>query len=255
MKIGAQLYTVRKQMQTEEDIRKGMFQIAEMGYKYVQVSNLGPIEPKVLKSICDENGIKIPLTHTSPNRLLTEIDSVIEEHNIYDCDYIGIGGLSPSYRTEEGVEQFIKDFTPVAEKIKEAGKKFMYHHHSFEFYRLSDKRWVFDHILDAFPKEKMGVICDTYWVQHAGVDICSFIKKVEGRLECVHLKDMYFPKFDNTHTYAAIGEGNIDFVPVIDAFEKCGAKYMFVEMDEIAGCPFDALKRSYDYIKTIYEEK
>ena len=55
-------------------------------------------------------------------------------------------------------------------------------------------------------------------------------------------------------TFASIGDGNIDFVPVIEAFEKNGANYMFVEQDKTPGCPFEALKRSYDYIQTIYKE-
>ncbi|MBR5313850.1 MAG: sugar phosphate isomerase/epimerase [Clostridia bacterium] len=255
MKLGAQLYTLREQLKNEEDIRIGLRKVADIGYKTVQVSNVGPINPHLLKQICDDNGLQIVVTHTKPDRLLNELDAVIEEHDIYNCKYIGIGGLPLDYRSEEGMKKFVEDFSPVIEKITESGKKFMYHHHSFEFARLSDGRWLMDHILDAFDAEKLGVICDTYWLAHAGLDICSMIKKFEGRLECVHLKDMYLPEIKNDHTFAPIGDGNIDFVPVIKKFEECGANYMFVEQDKTVGCPFEALRRSYNYLKTIYEEK
>ena len=254
MKLGAQLYTLREQLQTEEDIKVGLKKVAEIGYKTVQVSGVGPVDPKFLKSVCDENGLKIIVTHTKPDRLLNEIDKVIEEHDIYDCKYIGLGSMPVAYRTEEGLPKFIEEYGPIIDKIKASGKKFMYHHHSFEFHRMNDGKWLFDHLLDAFPADKMGIIVDTYWLQHAGLSIVPMIEKLKGRLECVHLKDMYLPEINNDHTFASVGDGNIDFVPVIDAFERNGANYMFVEQDKTPGCPFDALKRSYDYIQTIYKE-
>ena len=255
MKIGAQLYTLRNQLKNEEDMRITLRKVADIGYKTVQVSGIGEINPHVLRSICDGNGLQIVVTHTPPSKLLENVDKVIEDHDIYGCDYIGIGSLPVAYRTEEGLKQFIEDFGPIVDKINKSGKKFMYHHHSFEFYRMSDGKWLFDHLLDAFPADKMGIIADTYWLQHAGLDICSMIRKLKGRLECVHLKDMYLPEINNDHTFASIGDGNIDFVPVIKAFEESGANYMFVEQDKTPGCPFEALTRSYNYLKTIYEEK
>jgi len=255
MRIGAQLYTLREQLKTEEDIRIGLKKVADIGYKTVQVSGVGPVDPHILKSICDENGLEIIVTHTKPDRLIGELDEVIKEHDIYNCKYIGIGSMPLAYRTPEGVKKFIEDYLPVAEKIKAAGKKFMYHHHSFEFCKMPDGRWLFDHLLEAFPADLMGIIVDTYWLQHAGLDICSMIESLKGRLECVHLKDMYLPEMTNDHTFASVGDGNINFIPVIEKFEKCGANYMFVEQDKTPGDPFDALKRSYDYLKTIYEEK
>ncbi len=254
MKIGAQLFTVREQMKTEEDIRIGMKKVADIGYKTVQVSGLGEIAPKTLKQICDENGLEIIITHTKWDRLLNNLDEVIEEHDIYNCKYIGLGSMPVAYRTEDGLQKFIEELTPIVEKIYASGKKFMYHHHSFEFHKMEDGKWLFTHLLEAFPPEKLGIICDTYWLQHAGLDVCSTIRSLKGRLECVHLKDMYLPNLENDHTFASIGDGNIDFVSVIKAFEEAGANYMFVEQDKTPACPFDALKRSYDYLKTIYEE-
>ena len=72
MRIGAQLYTVRDYCKTEEDLRNTLKKLAEFGYKYVQVSGV-VLEPKVIREICDEIGLKIKLTHTNPDRLLNVI--------------------------------------------------------------------------------------------------------------------------------------------------------------------------------------
>ena len=41
MKLGAQLYTLRKQMKTPDEIERGLERIAKMGYSCVQVSGIG----------------------------------------------------------------------------------------------------------------------------------------------------------------------------------------------------------------------
>ena len=53
MKVGAQLYTIRSFGQNERDLGHALEKVAGMGYKTVQLSALGPIDPKVIKSLCD----------------------------------------------------------------------------------------------------------------------------------------------------------------------------------------------------------
>lgn len=251
MKLGAQLYTIREFMKTEEDFRESMKKVAQIGYKAVQLSSVGDIDPNAIKAICDENGLEIVVTHSKPSQLLNDTAPVIKEHDIYNCKYIGIGSMPLAYRTPEKIADFIKDFTPIVEDVCNSGKKFMYHHHSFEFHKLEDGKSIFDHLLEAFPPEKFGIILDTYWLQNAGIDIIKMTNKLKGRLECVHLKDMCMPNIDNTHTFAAIGEGNIDFLPIIENFAKNDVKYMFVEQDECPRSPFDCLESSYNYVRKL----
>ena len=91
--IGAQLFTLRTFMQNECDIRRSLKKVAEIGYKTVQISAIGPIDPHVLRDICDENGLKIVLTHNPEARILGDTDALIKEHDILGCDYIGIGAM------------------------------------------------------------------------------------------------------------------------------------------------------------------
>ena len=47
--IGAQTFTLRTFMQNERDIRRSLKLVGEMGYKTVQISGIGPIDPHVLR--------------------------------------------------------------------------------------------------------------------------------------------------------------------------------------------------------------
>jgi sugar phosphate isomerase/epimerase len=138
LKLGAQLYTVRQYTQNEKDFAETMQKIAAIGYKYAQVSGIGgDIAPYSIKKIAEDNNIKVILTHTSPARIKDETEKVIEEHNIFNCDGIGLGGMFGHEHTADGYKKFIDDFSPAIEKIKQSGKVFLYHNHDFEFVKYN----------------------------------------------------------------------------------------------------------------------
>ena len=244
MIIGAQLFTLRNYIQNEKDFRFSMKKVAEMGYKTVQISAVGPIKPEILRDACDEAGLKIVLTHSNPDRIL------IKEHDILGCDYIGMGIMPDKYRTKEWLEHFAMDYKEPAKKIAAAGKKFMYHNHNIEFEKINGKR-IMETLMENFTAEEMGFTLDTYWVQAAGADIYQWIDLLKDRISCVHLKDMTVE--GGQQHMAAVGSGNLNFSKIMEALEKTGCvKYALVEQDDCYGAsPFDCLKSSYDYLNTL----
>ena len=164
MTIGAQLYTVRAFCQNESDLDESIKKISKIGFTCVQVSGIGDIKAEKVREICDKHNIKIILTHTNPQRVQHDTDNVIAEHKIMGAGYIGIGGLPAEYRDDvAGLDRFAADFTPVAQKIADAGMKFMYHNHHWEFEKY-DGKIIFDRLADGIAKDLMGFTVDTYWV-------------------------------------------------------------------------------------------
>lgn len=249
MLVGAQTYTIREFTQTEADFRQSMKKLADIGYTSVQLSAIGPIAPRTLRDICDENGLQIVLTHTPPDRMLADPEAVIEDHNILGCDYIGVGMMPERYRTVDTVADFARDFRPAAEKMAAAGKLLMYHNHHIEWEKVAPEKNMLDVLMEGLPKELMGLTLDTYWVQAAGADIVDTIIKYQDRIPCVHLKDMAVSGFETR--MAAIGDGNIPFEKILALLKKLGkTQHLLVEQDRCYGeDPFDCLKRSYDYLK------
>lgn len=246
MIIGAQLYTVRNYIQTEKDIERTMKKIAEIGYTTVQISAIGKISPERLREICDQNGLKIVLTHTNPDRILNETEEVIKEHDILGCDHIGIGAMPEKYRTAEWIAMFGEDYKLPAQKIAAAGKRLMYHNHNFEFAKVNGKLLI-EWLLEMFTPEELGFTLDTFWVQAAGCDVCQWIEKLSGRLPVIHLKDMTVQGFERK--MAPVGEGNLNWPAIYKAFENAGTQYMMVEQDSCDGSPFDCLQTSYENLK------
>jgi len=244
MQIGAQLYTIRKHCQTLPDFAESLKRVADMGYRTVQVSGTCPYEAQWLKEQLDLNGLKCVLTHIDSDRLTGETETVAKEHDIFDCKYVGLGFYTFNPEKGHSYEGFMETYVPVAQRLKEYGKYFMYHNHANEFKRL-DGEVIFDKVAETVPADILGFTLDTYWVQIGGGDPAQWLEKLAGRIPVIHLKDCAFGQ-----EMAVLGEGNINFDRVFEKAEAGGTEYMLVEQDKCYGAdPFDCLKRSYQYLK------
>ena len=246
MKIGAQFYTIRDFCKTQDDLKESLKKVADIGYKYVQISGTCNYDPLWLKKQLDENGLKCVITHIPVDRLKNDLENVISEHNIIECKHIGLG-WNKFEENECGnqIDEFIKTYKPITQKLKSNGKLFMYHNHGMEFFKYNDKV-VLEHLKDNFEADELGFTLDTYWVQVGGANPAEYLEKLKGRVPCIHLKDYAYDR-----KMAVLGEGNINFDKVFEKAKYAGTKYMLVEQDECNGeNPFDCLKRSYKFLKS-----
>ena len=248
IKVGAQLYTLRRQMQSPEEIENTLTRVAEIGYTYIQCSGF-EFDAPWLRALCDRLGLKVRLTHVRGpgNRILDDTQGVIEEHKILGCPYIGVGGMGKEYRSIEGARQFLKDYEAAMQAFRDAGLKFQYHNHSWEFERFDGERF-FDVLINESDPALLGFTLDTYWVQHGGADVADLIRRMKGRIDVCHYKD--YTVFEGQPRYAAIGDGNLNWPAIIAAFEEAGCKYAFIEQDDCyEKDPFDELARSFRFLE------
>ncbi|MBE7002222.1 MAG: sugar phosphate isomerase/epimerase [Ruminococcaceae bacterium] len=244
MQIGAQFFTIREYCKTLPDFAESLKKVADIGYRTVQISGTCPYEPQWLKEQLDLNGLKCVITHTNTERLVEETEAVAKDHDIFDCKYVGLGAYSFNPEMGHSFEDFMETYVPVAQRLKECGKYFMYHNHAHEFKRL-DGKLIFDKITQSVPADILGFTLDTYWVQVGGGDPAQWLEKLAGRIPVIHLKDCAWGQ-----QMAVVGEGNINFDRVFEKAEAGGTMYMMVEQDKCNGeDPFDCLKRSYQNLK------
>ena len=252
MEIGAQLYTVRDFTKDEKGIRETLRKVKALGFDTVQLSGLGPIDPAELASLIDELGLKVCVTHVDFHRLRDDLSQVIREHKLYRCPSIGLSIMPEEYRKSiEGVRKFLMEIAPVAHEIKQAGLQFVYHNHNFEFCRFDD-RTVMDVLIEESDPEEFHFLPDIYWLQLGGKDPARMIKKLSGRIEAVHFKDLTVDGF--TPAFAECGKGSLDLKSCWQACEEAGVRYVLIEQDRCKGDPFESLSISYDYLKKLREE-
>lgn len=252
MKLGAQLWTVRDHCSTLEDLEDALKRIADMGYTAVQLSGVCEYQPEWMAEKLKENGLVAPITHFPHDRILNDTEKTIAFHKKIGAAYIGVGCI-PCERNAEAIDAYIASISPVLKKISAAGMKYMFHNHNFEFERMDNGETVLDRICAPFGTEEFGVTMDTYWVQAGGGDPAWWLRKLAGRTDCVHLKDMMYSNSDKAIRMCSVGEGNMNFDAILSACMETGVRYAFVERDECYGDdPFDSLRRSRAYLVNRY---
>ena len=182
--------------------------------------------------------------------------AVLEKHKKFGCKYIGVGALPNVWA--DGVkdfskpkwEQFVENFTPIAEIFKNNGAYLMYHNHDFEFEKV-DGEILWTYLKENFSADLLGFTLDTHWVLAAGHDPIVELNDLAGRTPCVHFKDLT-ATLEGERRFACVGSGIINFDRVIRTCLDNNVEYAFVEQDNCYGeDPFVCLKRSYDYLKSM----
>jgi sugar phosphate isomerase/epimerase len=250
-KLAAQLYTVRAFTQTVDGFAESIKKVRDMGYTAVQVSAIGPIPDQEVKAIVDDAGLTICNTHVRPSEALwDDIDSVIEQHRVWDCKHVAIGSMPQEFRGqgEAGFKRFAEEGSQIGEKLHAAGLTFSYHNHSFEFVRFGDRTGL-DIIYDESDPRYLQAEIDTYWIQHGGADPADWVRRMVGRMPVVHLKDMVI--VDGEQAMAEIGEGNLNWPAILQACEDAEVEWYAIEQDICMRDPFESLKISYDNLKAM----
>lgn len=254
MRVAAQLYTLRDFLKTPEDIADSLKKVKQIGYRAVQVSGLGPIDSRQLKEIADREGLTICATHVPYADLTDNLDAVIEKHKIWGCKYVGLGSMPNEYRTSrEGYSAFAKQASEIGRKLNDAGLKFIYHNHNFEFVKFEGKSGM-DILLEETDPEAVDFELDVYWVQAGGADPIEWIRKVRGRMKVVHLKDMVIVN-GREQRFAEVGEGNMNFPGILEACREIGVEWGPVEQDQCyERDPFESLAISFANLQRLGAE-
>ncbi|MAZ53988.1 MAG: xylose isomerase [Trueperaceae bacterium] len=243
--LAAQLFTVRDYTQTPKDIAETLRKIAAIGYKSVQISQFGAIDPHEVKSLLDEHGLSCGATHISYERLKDDLQAVIAEHQLWGCRHVAIGSMPSAFRESgvDGVRNFATEANEIGFRLNQAGLTFSYHNHSFEFLRVNG-RSLFEMLFEELDPRYVFSELDTYWIQHGGGDPAAWIKALSSRIPVIHLKDMVIHQ-NGQQIMAEVGEGNLNWPAILDACRSSGTEIYAVEQDICQRDPFESLAISY----------
>jgi len=248
---GAQLFTVREFTQTIEDVAETLKKIAGIGYTAIQISAFGPVDPKAVAALVEDNGLSVAATHMGWDRFLNDLDGVIETHKLWKCNHPAIGGLPGEYRDADGIRRFVDELAPVAAKLAAEGMDFSYHNHNRELARCEGGKTWLEMLYEQASPEILKAEIDTYWIQAGGGDPAEWLRRCAGRIPVIHLKDMTITP-DGEVRMAEIGEGNLNWPAILAAGAAGGVECYLVEQDNCyGGDPFEALATSYKNLKAM----
>lgn len=90
MQAGINLFSLRKQIATEEDFLKTALRLKEMGYTSLQFSG-APFDAAMIARVSGASGLPVTLTHVPLDRILNDTERLAEEHRSFGCRRAGLG--------------------------------------------------------------------------------------------------------------------------------------------------------------------
>lgn len=249
---GAQLYSVRSLAQNAEDLGKTLKALKEMGYNTVQLSGQSrDIPDEEVAELLQITGMQCVVTHNSMADFEEKFDDLVKRHQAWKCKYAGVGSMPAECRgSKEGFLDFARRANIIGKKLADYGIVFVYHNHAFEFHRF-DGALGMDILFDNFG-DNVQFELDSYWVQAGGCNPVEWFRKVDGRMEVAHFKDMMgCTDFNPIQTMVPVGNGNIDFPALKKVCEETHVKFAEVEQDNAATMedPLGQMKISAENLK------
>ncbi|MDO4274556.1 MAG: sugar phosphate isomerase/epimerase [Eubacteriales bacterium] len=267
MRVGLQVYTVRKHL--KEDPRKTLEQVVNSGYKYIEFANHNAEKDtgigfgyslEEMQKIVKDLGITVVGAHVMTTQQQAE-------HDIYsDLDYfkkivdfyVGLGAKFISNPQEffpdlDTLKRRCEVYNKLGELCKENGLRYLYHNHWNE-YQLMEGETIFDHLMANTDPEYIGIELDAYWAFRGLINPVEMIHQYGNRIGVLHEKDFPLDMVDELNSwkvvdrtklvdhaafastikpshFTEVGNGIIKIQDVIDAGNEYNIPYILVEQD------------------------
>ncbi|OUM94265.1 MAG: xylose isomerase [Thermobacillus sp. ZCTH02-B1] len=245
--VGIQLYTFRDV--TKDDLLGTIRKTAEIGYQAVEFAGYFGHSAKEIRRVLDDCGLKapsahIPLNFAEPDKFESDLKAQIAFAQELGLEYV-ITPAAPFWEVtdEAGVESLIGMIDRASQLVTEAGLKYGYHNHDFEFRTVGGKP-IIDRLLERIPAERLVAQFDLGWVHVGGQRPVEYLRRYKGRVPIVHFKDFVQGRED-----AEIGRGAVGYDTVLPAALDAGVEIIIVEQERFDKSPFESAAISLEFFR------
>lgn len=241
--IGVQLYTLRTLM--ADDLEGTLAAVADIGYEEVELAGLWRRSPAEFRALLDGVGLRAASSHHGLPDLRERWPETLAGANALGQAWVVCPSIGDDERTAEGLRRVADDFNRAGEAAREAGLRFGYHNHDWEFRPLADGTVPYDLLLERCDPALVSMQLDLFWIVHGGRDPHAYFAAHPGRFTSVHVKDR-----TSAGEMVAVGRGVIDFASIVAAAGRAGIEHWFVEHDRPAD-PIEDVRTSFGTLRAL----
>lgn len=259
--IGLQVYTIRNQMKA--DSKKALKAVADAGYKQVELGNV--MENPEYAAQAREVGLNVTSSFMSWDAVckpgkngVPTTDQVVEAAKKMELQHLVFGYIGKGFReTTEQMKKIAKSSNELGKKAADAGIQLCYHNHSFEFEKIDGDTTGYDVLMNELDNDLVKFEFDVFWAKIGGWDPLETLKKLDGRVSQVHLKDLkegsevvYDEGKVPKDAFQECGDGSIDMAAVMKLASEIGAVNCHVEQDQSPD-PIKSIGQSIGHLKSL----
>ncbi len=190
--------------------------------------------------------LKQPPPPETPRASLQEMLDLANLHNVHR---IGVSFILPDER-----KVAVHRLNAAVSQCADAGIELYYHNHAFEFQGAPGKRYIDTLLARLDPRVRLEL--DVFWASVGGDDPADLIRRANGRVASLHLKDAAADAPRNVSEFSMppaafkeVGAGVIDWSAVLKAAAKAKVDHYMIEQDHCPGNPLDSIRRGVDYLR------
>jgi sugar phosphate isomerase/epimerase len=231
--VALQLYSIREECQ--KDLPATLAAVAKMGYDGVEFAGYYGRTAAELKKLLADLNLKPFSTHINIKTLTgDELEKTVEFNLELGNSRLTVPSLPPAKSIDEWLEH-ARNFNEIAGKLKKHNMRVGFHNHARELDLLDGKRpWD---VFAANTSPDVTLQMDLAHFPEHKLDPVAYIKRDAGRVRMMHCKDS-----PQDPPYHLLGDGVIDWKPLLQAAEAVGGIEVYVVEQERYPAPLTPME-------------
>lgn len=204
--------------------------LAQTGYAYVEGYDGLFGDLNALEAALNDNNLAMPSCHMGLDLVRDNPQQAIGIAKRFGIEKVYVPFLDPASRPADdaGWRSFGETLAEAGKPLRDAGIKFGWHNHDFEFVPTSTGAQP----LDIIAESDLSLEIDLGWVLVAKEDAVAWIEKYAPRISAVHIKDIA-PEGEalDEDGWSDVGHGTVDWAPIHAALQNAGVDHYVIEHD------------------------
>ncbi|HPO07546.1 MAG TPA: sugar phosphate isomerase/epimerase [bacterium] len=230
----------------QNDLEDVLSEASQAGYTAIETRNFFETHGESrFKEILAETGLQVAAIHVGYEELTWQgkTDTHLRYLEAVGAKYFLCSGVSDLHCLE-GFERSAEVFNRVGRQCRDAGIRFCYHNHDYEFRAWNGVKGI-HRMLELCDQDLVGLCADVYWVHIGGENPAEYIDRYRDRVHYCHFKD------GSPGRFTELGRGEVDLPSARDAVLRAGVEWIVVEQDKTDKAPKDSIRESLEYLRGI----
>jgi sugar phosphate isomerase/epimerase len=247
--------------ENQQRLEETLAGLSEIGYRNVEPFSFNGLSAEEFKALLDKYDLEAPSRHGDTTEATW--DSHLADAKTLGQKFVGSGGFAAP-----GIGSYA-DTLATAETMNRLGRrsvrngtgKIFGHNHQGEFRTMypdpetGEMKSAWQIIVENTNPRYVALQVDVLWATDGGADPVELLKRYPHRIQLLHLKDGINVADPADATPVPMGEGEMEFEPILRAAEKANVRYYIYEQDppfdDPTFDPFASAQAGWDYLSTV----
>ncbi|WP_163539255.1 sugar phosphate isomerase/epimerase [Gracilibacillus sp. YIM 98692] len=238
---GLTIFTVREPF--SKDYLETLQNVAEMGYKVLELYDYDDIPAKDMKKALNQLGLRAISLFVRNADLEENLRKHLQYAKHIGAEFIVTDAPEVFFQDEEKFQDLVSLLKHAQTVLEKHNIQLVYHPHTAEFKKVNETYWLDRLIKSVDPNLQLEL--DTYWIKKVGLDPVETLYKYNGHVPLLHIKDI-----NKEGEFKEVGQGILIWPLIFSAAKDIGVKYYFVEQD-VTSHPLKSVQMSIDYLRKI----